>query len=154
MACDFCCALAFPIQWGLCQRRQFDYLRPESNKTRILYYGAESGIMVYGGVFRSISNHKMYLGRITEANECADGGVARQLLYFYALKSVPLAPISHYQSYECKICRVYYASRVFVCVWALKRSRIYFIMCSHGMFFIFEKEEEARSSIRMPTWAV
>jgi hypothetical protein len=113
----FAAPLHFLFSGGHARRRQFDYLRPESNKTRILYYGAgraESGIMVYGGVFRSISNHKMYLGRITEANECADGGAARQLLYFYALKSVPLAPISHYQSYECKICRVLCVTCVFV----------------------------------------
>lgn len=50
------CAAPLHLRRGPCQRRQFDYLRPESNKTRILYYGAgraESGIMVYGGVSKA-----------------------------------------------------------------------------------------------------
>lgn len=105
-ACDVCCALAFPYGGGHDRAGNLIICAPKVIKHAYCITGRTGRKWYYGlwRRFRSISNHKMYLGRITEANECVDGGAARQLLYFYALKSVPLAPISHYQSYECKIC--------------------------------------------------
>jgi hypothetical protein len=71
----------------------------------------------------------------------------RQLLYFYmlaaALKSVPLkpplAPISHYQSYECKICSALCVTCVCVCVLKKHRPGPNILLCAQIFFHLWNK---------------